>query len=33
VRQVAEAAPFNKGLLVGGILADETDRMFMERQR
>ena len=32
-RQVAEAAPFYKGLLVGGILADETDRMFMGRQR
>jgi len=32
-RQVAEAAPFYRGLLVGGILAVETDRMFMERQR
>jgi tRNA(adenine34) deaminase len=32
-RQVVEAAPFYKGVLVGGILADETDRMFMERQR
>jgi len=31
-RQVAEAA-FYKGLLVGGILADEADRLFMERQR
>jgi tRNA(adenine34) deaminase len=32
-RPVAEAAPFYKGLLVGGILADEADRLFMERQR
>jgi len=32
-RQVADASPFYKGLLVGGVLAAETDRMFMERQR
>lgn len=32
-RQVAEASPFYKGLLLGGVLASETDRMFMERQR
>ena len=30
---VAEATPFWKGLLLGGVLAAETDRMFLERQR
>lgn len=30
---VVDASPFYKGLLVGGVLAAETDRMFMERQR
>jgi len=32
-RAVADATPFWKGLLLGGVLAAETDRMFMERQR
>ena len=32
-RQVADASPFYSGLLLGGVLAAETDRMFMERQR
>ena len=32
-RAVVEAAPFYKGLLLGGVLAAETDRMFLERQR
>jgi tRNA(adenine34) deaminase len=30
---VIEASPFYKGLLVGGVLAEETDRIFMERPR
>lgn len=30
---VAEATPFWKGLLLGGVLAGETDRMFLERMR
>ena len=32
-RAVAEASPFYSGLLLGGVLAAETDRMFMERQK
>lgn len=32
-KQVSEAAPFYNALLVGGVLAAETDRMFMERRR
>ncbi len=32
-KQVVDASPFYKGTLVGGVLAPETDRMFMERQR
>ena len=32
-KQVADASPFYKGTLVGGVLAAETDRMFMERKR
>jgi tRNA(Arg) A34 adenosine deaminase TadA len=32
-KQVADASPFYSGLLLGGVLAPETDRMFMERQR
>ena len=32
-RAVVDAAPFYKGLLLGGVLAAETDRMFMERRR
>ncbi len=32
-QQVAEAAPFYHGLLLGGVLATETDRMFMERKK
>lgn len=32
-RAVADATPFWKGLLLGGVLAGETDRMFLERQR
>lgn len=30
---VAEATPFWKGLLLGGVLAVETDKMFLERLR
>jgi tRNA(adenine34) deaminase len=30
---VAAAAPFYHGVLEGGVLAAETDRMFMDRQR
>lgn len=32
-KQVAEASPFYSGLLLGGVLADETDKMFLERKR
>ena len=32
-RQVAEAAPFYKGLLLGGVLSVETDRLFLERRK
>jgi len=32
-KAVAEASPFYSGLLLGGVLAAETDRMFMDRQR
>lgn len=32
-KQVAEASPFYSGLLLGGVLAAETDRMFLERKR
>ena len=32
-RQVADASPFYSGLLLGGVLAAETDRMFLERSR
>jgi tRNA(Arg) A34 adenosine deaminase TadA len=32
-RQVAEASPFYSGLLLGGVLAAETDKMFLERKR
>ena len=30
---VVNATPFNKVMLVGGVLAAETDRMFIERKR
>ncbi|HZP99819.1 MAG TPA: nucleoside deaminase [Reyranella sp.] len=32
-RQVVDAAPFYKGTLQGGVLAAETDKMFLERKR
>ena len=32
-RAVADTTPFWKGLLLGGVLAAETDRMFMERRK
>lgn len=32
-RQVAEASPFYSGLLLGGVLAAETDKMFLDRKR
>jgi len=32
-KQVADASPFYNGVLVGGVLAAETDRMFMDRKR
>jgi tRNA(adenine34) deaminase len=31
-KQLVEAAPFPTGLLLGGVLASETDRMFRERK-
>lgn len=30
---VIDAAPFYKGMLLGGVLSAETDRMFMDRKR
>jgi hypothetical protein len=32
-QQVVAAAPFFKGFLLGGVLADETDRIFKEREK
>lgn len=32
-RQVLDASPFGEIFLLGGILADETDRMFLGRQK
>jgi tRNA(adenine34) deaminase len=32
-RQVIDAAPFNKPMLLGGVLASETDQMFINRKR
>lgn len=32
-KAVTEASPFYRGLLLGGVLATETDRMFLERKR
>lgn len=32
-KQVADASPFYSGLLLGGVLAAETDKMFLERKR
>lgn len=32
-KDVVDATPFNKPLLVGGVLAAETDKMFIERKR
>jgi tRNA(adenine34) deaminase len=32
-RAVAAASPFYSGLLLGGVLAAETDRMFMDRRK
>jgi len=32
-KQVVDASPFYRGQLLGGVLADETDRMFLERKR
>jgi len=32
-KAVAAASPFYSGLLLGGVLAAETDRMFMERRK
>ncbi len=32
-KAVADASPFYRGLLLGGVLAAETDRMFLERRR
>jgi len=32
-RQVVDATPFRKPMLLGGVLAAETDRMFLERKR
>lgn len=32
-RTVIEQSPFYNGALLGGVLASETDRMFMERKR
>jgi tRNA(adenine34) deaminase len=32
-KAVADASPFYSGLLLGGVLAADTDQMFMDRQR
>lgn len=32
-KQVAEASPFYSGLLLGGVLEAETDKMFLDRKR
>ena len=32
-QQVVDATPFYKPMLLGGVLADETDRMFVDRKR
>ena len=32
-RAVVAASPFYSGLLLGGVLAPETDRMIMERRK
>jgi tRNA(adenine34) deaminase len=32
-KTVTDASPFYSGLLLGGVLSAETDRMFMERQK
>ena len=32
-QSVVDASPFYRGLLLGGVLATETDKMFMGRQR
>ena len=32
-KAVVEASPFYGGFLLGGVLAGETDKMFLERQR
>ena len=32
-RAVVDASSFYSGLLLGGVLAAETDRMFMERRK
>lgn len=32
-KAVVDAAPFYKGMLLGGVLAAETDRLFLDRQK
>ena len=32
-RSVMDASPFYKGALLGGVLAGETDRMFLDRKK
>jgi tRNA(adenine34) deaminase len=32
-KAVADAAPFYKGLLLGGVLSVETDRLFLDRKK
>ncbi|MFI5003119.1 MAG: nucleoside deaminase, partial [Reyranellales bacterium] len=32
-KAVVDAAPFYKGMLLGGVLSAETDRMFLDRKR
>jgi tRNA(Arg) A34 adenosine deaminase TadA len=32
-QQVIDATPFHKPMLLGGVLADETDRMFIDRRQ
>jgi hypothetical protein len=32
-KDILDATPFHKCLLLGGVLSEETDRMFLERKR
>ena len=32
-KTVVDASPFYRGLLLGGVLQSETDRLFLERKK